>query len=258
MWKTIIYNPLLNSLVLLLSYVTFGDLGFAVILLTILIKIILFPLSKKAVVSQIDMASIQADLADIKSKKLSKEEEAKETFALYKAKKVNPFSGCLVLLIQLPIIFGLYRVFLYGLDFSTAPLYSFVHAPAHLNTVFLGSIHLLDKHSIFIAILAGLSQYLQVAYSPAQKQAKELAEKNKDKSSAKGFGADFQKSMQMQMKYFLPLFIAFIAYKFPAAVGLYWVTNNLVQLVQEQIIAKHMAKRSLKNDLLHTKVEVVS
>lgn len=237
MWKTIIYNPLLNILVLLLSYVTFGDLGFAIVILTIIIKAILYPLSKKAIVSQIEMASIQKDIADIKAKKLSKEEEAKETFALYKEKKVNPFSGCLVLLIQIPVIFGLYYVFAKGLNLDSNALYSFVHAPATVNSMFLGIIDLLKVHSIPIAVLTALTQFMQVHLSPTQKMQSTM------NAGQTGFSADIQKSMQIQMKWVLPLLIGFFAYQIQAAVGLYWIVNNLITMIQERAIAAHLKKK---------------
>jgi YidC/Oxa1 family membrane protein insertase len=248
MWKTFIYTPLLNALILLLSHVTFGDLGLAIVLLTIIIKVILFPLSKKAIVSQLEMASLQDDIAKIKDKKLTKEEEAKETFELYKTKKVNPFSGCLVMLIQLPIIFGLYYVFLKGLDLTAAPLYSFVDDPSYVNTKFLGFIDLLSKNNYIIAILTGLSQLVQGFMSPTQK-----LQKNQTNTQT-GFAADLQKSMQVQVKYILPIFIGFIAFQIQAAVGLYWIVNNIFTIFQEKAIAK-----SIKNkEFIHKKAEVVS
>ena len=237
MWNTFIYKPILNILVLLLSYVTMGDLGFAVILLTIIIKVLLYPLSKKAITSQIDMANIQADLAKIKEKNLSKEEEAKETFALYKEKNVNPFSGCLVMLIQIPIIFGLYFVFLKGLNVDPSKLYSFVNLPTNINTMFLGLLDLTKTHSIWIAIITGVTQFIQVYTSPTQKiQAKTT-------SNQKGLSADIQKSMQTQMKYVFPIIIAFITYRIQAAVGLYWIVNNVITIIQERSIAKSINKK---------------
>ncbi len=247
MWNTFIYTPILNILVLLLSYVTFGDLGFAIVIITILIKALLFPLSKKATVSQIELSRIQSDINAIKAKKLSKEEEARETFALYKEKKVNPFSGCLIMIVQLPIIFGLYYVFARGLDFSVAPLYSFVEAPAYINSMFLGFIDLLAVKSLPIAIFTGLTQLVQAHLSPTQKiQAK-------SNSGQTGFSADLQKSMQTQMKYVFPVIVGFISYKIQAAVGLYWIVNNLITIVQERAIARSVHKK----DNLVIKSEIV-
>ncbi len=247
MWNKFIYTPILNILVLILSYITFGDLGFAIIILTLLVKTLLYPLSKKAITSQIEMSLIQQDLAALKAKKLPKEEEAKATFQLYKEKKVNPFSGCLVMLIQIPIIFGLYFVLLRGLNFTNAPLYSFVKAPETLNTMFLGLVDLLKTHSIPIAILTGLSQFAQAYLSPTQK-----LHSNQTKGQ-KGFAADMQKSMQTQMKYIFPIFVGFISYKVQAAVGLYWIVNNLVTIFQERAIARHIKRKHT----IETKVEVI-
>jgi YidC/Oxa1 family membrane protein insertase len=237
MWKTFIYTPILNILVLLLTYVTFGDLGLAIVVLTIIIKALLYPLSKKAIVSQIEMSHIQGEISAIKAKKLTKEEEARETFALYKDKKVNPFSGCLVMIVQLPIIFGLYYVFLKGLDFTNAPLYSFVSAPIDIRTTFLGFIDLLEKNSIIIAIMTAATQFLQVHISPTQKiQAKA-------NSGATGFSADLQKSMQTQVKFVFPIIVGFISYQIQAAVGLYWIVNNIITIFQEKSIARSIEKK---------------
>ncbi|OGI84306.1 hypothetical protein A2903_01890 [Candidatus Nomurabacteria bacterium RIFCSPLOWO2_01_FULL_33_17] len=247
MWNTFIYDPILNVLVIILSYITMGDLGFAVIVLTILVKTILYPLSKKAIKSQLDMASIQSDIALIKAQKLSKEEEAKVTFALYKEKKVNPFSGCLVILIQLPIIFGLYYVFLRGLNLDPTHLYSFVHAPDTINTLFLGVLDLTKTHSIPIAILTGLTQFIQVFVSPTQKM------QAKSSVGQKGLSADIQKSMQTQMKYVFPIIIGFVTYKIQAAVGLYWIVNNIITIFQERAIAKSLKSK----EILEIKAEVL-
>lgn len=218
-----------------------GDMGFAVILLTIIVKTLLYPLSKKAITSQLDMASIQSHIAEIKAKKLSKEDEAKETFALYREKKVNPFSGCLVMLIQIPIIFGLYYVFLRGINLETAHLYTFVRAPETINTVFLGLLDLTKTHSIWIAVITGLTQFLQVYFSPTQKL------QNKTTAGQTGLSADIQKSMQVQMKFVFPLIIAFITYRIQAAVGLYWIVNNLITMVQERAIARAVKKKETRD-----------
>jgi len=237
MLNTFIYTPLLNILVLILSYVSFGDLGLAIVILTLIIKAVLYPLSKKAIVSQIEMSHIQNDINAIKAKKLTKEEEARETFALYKEKKVNPFSGCLVMIIQLPIIFGLYYVFLKGLDFTNAPLYSFVSAPMNIQATFLGFIDLLEKNSILIAFITAATQFLQVHVSPTQKM------QAKANTNQTGFTADLQKTMATQVKFVFPVIIGFIAYQLQAAVGLYWIVNNLITILHERSIAKSINKK---------------
>ncbi len=108
LWDNIIYEPTYNALVFIAQHVALKDVGLAVVILTIVIRLVLSPLSKKSIVSQYKMRALEPKIAAIKARGLSKEEEAKETFALYRSEKINPFSGCLYILIQLPILFALY------------------------------------------------------------------------------------------------------------------------------------------------------
>jgi YidC/Oxa1 family membrane protein insertase len=123
-WNTVLYAPLLNALAFLVSIVPWGDVGIAVIILTIFVKTILFPLSQRSIESQIKMNLLAPELKKIKDGGASKEEQAKQTFELYKQHKTNPFSGCLLVLIQIPIIFALYYVFLKGINLDGSLLYS--------------------------------------------------------------------------------------------------------------------------------------
>src|SRR3989344_4796034 len=107
-WNTVLYQPLLNALAFLVSIIPGGDVGVSVIALTILVKILLFPFSQKSIQNQAAMNILAPELNKIKSNGGSKEEQAKLTFELYKKHKTNPFSGCLLVLIQIPIIFALY------------------------------------------------------------------------------------------------------------------------------------------------------
>src|SRR5689334_12417567 len=108
LWNLLLYRPLLNALAFLVSVIPGGDVGLAVIALTIIVKVILFPLSQKSIESQAEMNILTPELNKIKASGASKEEQARLTFELYKAHKTNPFSGCLLVLIQIPIIFALY------------------------------------------------------------------------------------------------------------------------------------------------------
>ncbi|MEK7471204.1 MAG: YidC/Oxa1 family membrane protein insertase [Patescibacteria group bacterium] len=223
-WNTILYQPLLNALAFLVSIVPGGDVGVAVIILTILVKIILFPLSQKSIESQVEMNILNPEINKIKASGASKEEQAKQTFELYKKHNTNPFSGCLLVLIQIPVIFALYYVFFKGLNFESGLLYSFVNIPEKINMIFLGVLDITQK-SWLLAVLAGVSQYLQAYYMP---------QPSISTSSNKGsFQESFTKSMSTQMKYVFPFVIAFIAYSISGAVALYWITSNLFMVVQQ-------------------------
>ena len=225
-WNTILYQPLLNALAFLVSVVPGGDVGIAIIILTIFVKVILFPLSQKSIESQAEMNILTPELNKIKASGVSKEEQAKQTFELYKKHKVNPFSGCLLVVIQIPIIFALYYVFFKGINFESGLLYSFIHIPEQVNMIFLGILDI-SKKSLVLAILAGISQYLQAHFMP--KPAPSLNAGN----SSKSFSESFTKSMQMQMKYVFPFVVAFIAYSISGAVALYWIISNLFMVGQQ-------------------------
>lgn len=231
LWDAVLYNPFVNILAFLVSIIPGGDLGVAVIILTLLVKTILYPLSKKSIESQAKMNILTPEINKIKESGLSKEEQAKKTFELYKLHKTNPFSGCLLVLVQIPIIFALYYVFLKGINFDSNLLYSFVHAPTQINMNFLGFIDLGQK-SLILAILAGVSQFFQAYYMPKPPVSS---------SKAGSFQESFAKSMSMQMKYVFPFIVAFISYGISGAIALYWVTSNIFSIGQQIYINKKQA-----------------
>jgi YidC/Oxa1 family membrane protein insertase len=228
-WNTILYGPLLNALAFLVSIIPGGDVGIAVILLTIFVKTVLFPLSQRSIESQIKMNLLAPELKKIKDSGASKEEQAKKTFELYKQHKTNPFSGCLLIFIQIPIIFALYYVFLKGINLESG-LYPFIHAPGHINMLFLGILDISQKNILILAILAGISQYFQASLMP-----KPAVSAKTDKSS---FQENMTSSMQTQMKYVFPFIIAFIAYSVSGAVALYWITSNIFAIGQQMYANK--------------------
>ena len=233
-WNAILYHPLINALAFLVSIVPGGDVGLAVIILTIIVKLILFPLSQKSIESQAAMAILAPELDKIKKSGVSKEEQAKQTFELYKRHKTNPFSGCLLVLIQIPIIFALYYVFYKGINFDSGVLYSFVHVPAKINMIFLGFLDLGGK-SIFLAVLAGISQYLQAHFMPKTPP--------KTSTAMPSFTESFTKSMGTQMKYVFPFVVAFISYSISGVVALYWIISNLFAVGQQIYVQKTEKKR---------------
>ena len=230
-WNVVLYQPLLNGLAFLVSVIPGGDVGVAVIILTILVKVVLYPLSQKSIESQAQMSILTPELNKIKASGASKEEQARLTFELYKEHKTNPFSGCLLVLIQIPIIFALYYVFLKGINFESGLLYSFIHVPEHRNMIFLGLLDITEK-SFILAILAGVSQYLQAHFIPKPPVPSVV------NNAAPSFSDSFAKSMSMQMKYIFPFIVAFIAYSISGAVALYWITSNLFMVGQQIYVKK--------------------
>ncbi|HNW71394.1 MAG TPA: YidC/Oxa1 family membrane protein insertase [Candidatus Paceibacterota bacterium] len=221
-WDVALYKPLVNILAFIVSVVPGGDVGVAVIILTLIVKTFLFPLSQRSIDNQAKMNLLNPELQKIKNSKASKEEQAQQTLELYKKHKTNPFSGCFLVLIQIPIIFALYYVFLKGLKFDSSYLYSFTPVPQNINMNFLGILDLGSK-SLILAILAGITQFFQAYFMP----------KPSTQSGASSFQDSFAKSMNVQMKYVFPIIVAFIAYSISGAVALYWVTNNLFAIGQQ-------------------------
>ncbi len=238
-WNDVLYRPLLNALAFLVSVIPGADVGIAIIALTIIVKLILFPFAQHSIESQIKMKKLEPEINKIKQSGKSKEEQARLTMELYKEKKVNPLSGCLVTLIQLPIIFALYYVFLKGINFDSSILYPFVHAPAHTSLNFLGIADIGGK-SLSLAILAGVSQYFQAHFMP-KSAVLSPAGSQPSPDGKKSFQENLSKSMNMQMKYIFPLVVAFIAYSVSGAVALYWITSNIF-IIGQQIYAENKAR----------------
>lgn len=206
------------------------DAGIIVIVFTIIIKFILLPLSLKASRAQLEMKSTEKDLAAIKEKyKDNKEEQSKKTMEYYKEKGINPFAGFFILIVQLPILIGLYRVFLRsGLpQINQSLLYPFIKAPATVNMIFLHFISIAEK-SLFLATLAGITTYVQIS----------LANSTSTPNDSNGAQAEIQRAMQMQMKYFFPILIGFVAYTISSAVALYLITSNVFAILQEMYVKR--------------------
>lgn len=228
-FNAVLYNPLYNAFIGFVGAFPWVDAGIVVIIFTLLIKLILFPISQKSVKSQIEIKKIQPEIDAIKLKYPdNKQEQALKTMALYKERGVNPFSGILLAFIQLPILIALYMVFYKGglSEIHTDVLYSFIKAPEHINTMFLGILDV-TKNSTIIAIIVALGQYLQIKFTmPAIKPP---PDGKKDTS----FQGELAKSMSMQMKYVMPAFMFFIARSFPALVSLYLITSSVFAIGQE-------------------------
>ncbi|MFA6253213.1 MAG: YidC/Oxa1 family membrane protein insertase [Patescibacteria group bacterium] len=221
MFYTIFYQPIYNLLIFLYNLVPGKDLGVAIILITLVIRLALYPFSQKAIKSQKELQTIQPEIEKIKEKyKDDKEKMAPELMALYKERKINPFSSCLPTLIQLPFLIALYQVFLNGLtkDNSNGALYSFVQNPGQLNIIAFGFINLASKNWI-IAILAGVAQFWQ---------SKMLMGKSQQ--------TGMSKIMTNQMIYFMPIFTIVIGGNLPAGLTLYWLFTTLFSILQQYMV----------------------
>lgn len=236
LFNTLVYNPIYNGLVFLIGVAPLFDVGIAIIGITILVKLVLFPLSKTMVRTQILMKKLEPELNKLKKKyEKDKQQQAKKMMDLYKENNINPFSGFILILIQLPIIIGLYWVFYKGglPDIDVSLLYSFISEPMEVNMNFLGLIDM-SSRSLLLAGLAGITQFIQINYSMPALGAR------KDNPSLK---EDMARSFQLQMRYMMPVMIAVFAYVISAAIALYWVTSNLFGIGQEIYMRKHVKNK---------------
>jgi YidC/Oxa1 family membrane protein insertase len=235
-----LYQPLFNGLIFLYNIIPLHDFGVAIILLTIIIRLALYPLNQKAITSQKALGELQPQIKEIQNKyKGDQFKQSQSLMEIYKKNKINPASGCLPLLIQLPILLALYRVFWTGLDpQSLNMVYSFISRPEHINPMFLGFINLAQSNYV-MAILAGIFTFFQ---------SKMMMVKQPAKIKTSDGQPDIASIMNKQMVYFMPLFTVFIAWKLPAGLALYWIVITLLGIGQQYlIIRKNNGRKPDKN-----------
>lgn len=234
LYTTLIYQPLLNAIVAVTTIVPEQSLGYAVIVIAFVIRGILFPIQHRATKVQEAMKHLEPHLHALKEQhKDNREELAQKTLELYRKHGVNPFASFLLLIIQLPVLIAIFSIFREGLmgDIS-GQLYSFVPHPEHINMLFYG-IDLSRPH-IPLAILAAVTQFVQVKLMLTK-------QRNTSATQGSGFGAEFQRAMQTQMPYIIPLMIGLIGSRLAAALPLYWTVMNLLAIVHEGIVRKRAA-----------------
>lgn len=234
-YSELLFRPLFNLLVVITNVLPGHNIGVSILIVTILVRLILVPPSlhqaRQTQKNQVKMAELKSQLNKIKKKHANdKTKKAEETMRLYKEAGINPASGCLPLLIQLPILIAMYRVFLVGISPDTYKyLYSFVSSP---ETVGLTLFTLdLTQRSVLLAVIAGAFQFiLMKSVTPAQQPSM-----NADDQSAQ-----MMASMQKNMSFIFPIMTVFIALQLPAALALYWVATTIFGIVQQYMFKKHL------------------
>ena len=231
-YNEIIYRPFLNGLILIYGILPIHDMGLAIVVFTVIVRILMYPLTHFSLKAQKKMAVIQPKIKEIQDKfKDKKEEQTRRIMELYKEHKTNPFSGCLLLILQLPVFIALFQVFRYGFDVSSfSYLYSFILHPDSINPYFLGIIDVTQR-SIFLSILVGATQYVQALTMP-QPQAGASA-------GGPSFANEFSKAMQTNTKYMLPIFMAFVSLSLPSALALYFTISNVFVILQQMIVNRN-------------------
>ena len=230
--KTIVYTPLYNILVLILN-IDWIDAGVATVILTILVKFILYPLTKKSTITQVTMKEKSGELNEIKQKYPDRQVQAQKVMEFYKKNKINPFASIGTILIQIPIIYSLYYIFfksgLPAIDLNL--LYPFVKMPELVSMNFLGLVDVSQK-SLLLAALAAISTYLQLHLSSSGKSDKP------NNNIGKINTEEFSQIMAKQMKYTFPVVVFFISWQISGVVALYWFVSNVVGTLQESYIRR--------------------
>lgn len=218
MFHTFIYQPILDVLIFIYQNLSFGDLGVSVVLLTLFIRIVLFPLFWKSSKDQVIMKRIQPEISEIqKDKKATPQEKGERLMAVYKKNKLNPFSSIIILIVQLPIFFALFKIFTDEISGGTFD-----------TTSFLGLIDL-QANGGFLALIAAALQYIQVKLSIG----KQATPKEQGKPDIQKF-----------MLYATPVITILVLWNLPRALSLYWSAMTVFTLLQQWYIERKTQKET--------------
>lgn len=225
---TILTQPLLNALIWIYNILPFKDIGAAIIVLTIVIRLLLWPTFHRQLKSQKSMQQLQPKINEIKEKyKDNAQEQSRAIMALYKEHKINPFGSCLPLLVQFPILLALFNMFRQVFNGGVGGhLYNFVPDPGVINTMFLGLVDM-GKPNYPLAIIAGLLQFVQ---------SKMITPKNQGKQDTTA------KIMSAQFTYMFPILTVIISISLPSGIALYWAVTTLFAVIQQYYIIKRDQK----------------
>lgn len=236
-FDAVLIAPLVNALFFIYGIIPGHDFGIAIILFTVVIRLLLWPLANKQLHSQKKMQSLQGDIAKVKAKAGGdKQKESAMLMELYKEKEVSPFSACLPALLQFPVLIAMFIVFQRATgDINQVAniLYAPVENLPYIQQVLSGQIPFdstllgilpMTKPSAILAIIAGLTQFIQVKMITPRKQ----------KTDSK----DPQAQMTAMMNYTFPALTVFIAWSLPAALPLYWITTNVISIGQQWLIMR--------------------
>ena len=232
MFDALLIHPFLNLLMAIYGIIPGHDFGIAVIIMTLIIRFALWPLTGKQLHSQKKLQALQPEISKIRaSAGGDRQKESQMLMELYKEREINPFSACLPALFQFPFLIALFFVFqqsIHGVEKFGPSLYSFVANipyikevlanPALFSPKLLGVVSMAQP-SIALAIIAGLTQYIQV---------KMITPKVTD--------GDAQAKANASMTLIFPALTIFIAWSLPAALPLYWTAANLVAIFQQKLI----------------------
>ena len=265
-FELFIVQPIFNLLLFIYSIVPYADFGVAIIIFTIIIRFLMWPLVVKQLHQVKAMRKLQPDLARIKkTTKGNRQLESMQMLELYKKHGVKPFRSILMLLIQLPIFIALFQViqiftthrdaiatFTYGFMDALKPVRDLLANPNDFNEKFFGVIDLTQHAispsgiSIFLIILAGIAAYTQFIISK-QTSPTTSSKRLRDVLAEAGEGkepdqAELNAVITAKMMKFLPFLMFFIMLSLPGALALYYVTSNIFAAIQQHFLLKRDAE----------------
>ena len=241
LFHAIFFQPIFNILIWLYGILPYKDIGISIILLTLIVKIVTYPLALMQIKQQREMQELQPKIEEIRKRlKSDQDAQAKELMELYKKEKVNPAAGCWPLLVQIPIFIALYQALNVGLKAGGyGDLYAFVPTPTSIQTIFLG-IFDLTKPNYVLAVLAGLVQFFQTKHI-LKPPAATITQPPADVVNADGAKDESMAAMMnKQMMYVMPLMTVFIGISLPGGLTLYWLVMSALTLAQQVYVVRRM------------------
>lgn len=269
MFFTIIIQPMINFLTAIHGLFPNIDFGVAIIILTLIIKLILFPLNWKSIKVQKKMKVVQEKMNKIKDTVTDKEQQAMQIMNLYKTEKVNPFSSCLPLILQLIVLIGLINVlngYMYDkikINGETQPIENALYQNigfikkenVYFNKTAFGFLNLTEKaitkdsttnktsfniYGIVLALISGALQYVQTKMMSPKKIASVEGTKEDD----------ITRAMNNQMLYVFPIMTVWIGLSFPIGLTLYWIVSSILSIIQQAVILKSSKEDDNKDKVI--------
>ncbi len=231
LFTTVLYQPLFNALIFVAWLIPGHSIGWAIIALTIIIRLILLPSTIKTLEQQQRIKALQPKMNELKKKHgEDKAAHNQAVMELYAAEKVSPFGGCLPTLIQIPLLLVLYRVFIHGLNTDQFNLlYRFTPHMDSVNTLFFG-LDLSKPERWVLPVVVALLQFVQIRQTTALTPSTNPGQE----------GQDISNIMTKQMAYIFPVVAFMTARNFPAALALYYATFSLFMIIQQYFQLKMM------------------
>jgi len=246
LFNELLYRPLFNSMVFFYNTIPGTNIGLAIILTTLVVRVLMIPLYRSSIKSQREMAILQPVLKDIQTKyKDDRQKLTEEMMKVYKEHNFNPFAPFMILLVQFPVLIAIYQVSLNIFKPEKYPeLYSFITLPETFDPNFFGLLNVADTRNIILALLVGLSQYYQLKLIVKRTQPAKPKEtkKSKKKKSKQPEEPDFATTLNKQMLFLMPILVTGFAYSLPAVMSFYWITTTLFTIGQEFFLIKQVDK----------------